>query len=273
MSEERFDVLETEKVATKIAIVGFAPNWETAPFENDDFEIWGLNELYKYFQKKKGAVADRWFEIHSRESPSKNTEEHIGFLKQCPIPVYMQEHYPDIPNSKPYPLEEVIEFVYSKGMRLDIVEDMGKFRKTKNRYATNSITWMFLLAWMEGFKEIHIYGVDLACKDEYLYQRPNLEYYIGGAQVDGVTVPMPETCDLLKASQLYGFETDNKFRIKMKKRIVDLNTRVQECNKALNKIHADKEMLSRQEAQLKGEMIALEGSKKEDQHWLKNWVV
>ena len=132
MSEERFDVLETEKVATKIAIVGFAPNWETAPFENDDFEIWGLNELYKYFQKKKGAVADRWFEIHSRESPSKNTEEHIGFLKQCPIPVYMQEHYPDIPNSKPYPLEEVIEFVYSMSRCqrrwLDFMPSMRRLR-------------------------------------------------------------------------------------------------------------------------------------------------
>jgi len=271
-SDFRPDVIITDKKPTKVAIVGFAPNWDKAPFGNDDFEIWGLNELYKYFSTKKEAVADRWFEIHSRESPTKNIPEHMEWLKQCPIPIYMHDHYDDIPSSVKYPLDEVLEFVYQKGMRLDVAID-GGFRREKNRYGTNSITWMFLLAWMEGFKEIHIYGVDLACNEEYLYQRPNLEYYIGGAQVDGVTVVMPESCDLLKAALLYGFESDNKFRIKMKERNVELSGRIKVLAKELEKIEQQKKGITQAEMNLKGQIIALEGCTKENKHWLANWVV
>jgi hypothetical protein len=266
-------IIVTEEKATKLAIVGFAPNWDKAPFANEDFEIWGLNELYKYFETHNNAVADRWFEIHSRFSPSKNTEEHIGWLKKCPIPVYMQEHYPDIPESIPYPLEEVMRFVESKGITLDISTENGEYVTKQNRYVTNSISWMFLLGWMEGFKEIHIYGVDLACKEEYLYQRPNLEGYIMAAQVDGVKVVTPETCDLLKASQLYGFETDNKMRIKMKSRKVELQGRINQQQKELNKIAAEYKRLKNAEEQFRLQTAALEGCIKEIDYWMKNWVV
>ena len=265
------NIIVTDAKPTKLAIVGFAPNWDKAPFTNDDFEIWGLNELYRYFEKHEGAVADRWFEIHSRYSPSKNTEEHIGWLKKCPTPVYMHEHYPDIPQSIPYPVDDVIKFIQSKNLNLSVVTD-GIVDDRANRYVTNTISWMFLLGWMEGFKEIHIYGVDLACKEEYLYQRPNLEYYIGAAQVDGVKVVMPETCDLLKASQLYGFESDNKMRIKMKQRKEELKGRIEDHVKELNKIASEYKRLKQAEEQFKLQMAALEGCIKEIDYWMKNWV-
>lgn len=201
---------------TKVAIVGFASNWDKAPFKDPEFEIWGLNELYKLFNlpanEKLECRADRWFEIHSRQSPSKNTEEHISWLQQCTIPVYMWEHYDDMPSSLPFPKDEVLEFVASKGLKLIFPDGKEEI----NPYVTNSISWMIILAWYLGFKEVHIYGVDLAQNDEYLYQRPNLEYYIGAMQALGIEVVMPETCDLLKASLLYGFESDNKMRLKMR---------------------------------------------------------
>ena len=88
----------------KVAIVGFASNWQDAPWADEECEIWGLNELYMYFQKiPQKARADRWFEIHSRHSPTKGIPEHQDWLRKCPIPVYMHEHYEDIPNSVPYP--------------------------------------------------------------------------------------------------------------------------------------------------------------------------
>jgi hypothetical protein len=205
-----------KRKASKVAIVGFASNWDKAPFKDPDFEIWGLNELYKLFNMPQHAElncrADRWFEIHSRQSPSKNTEEHISWLQQCTIPAYMWQHYDDMPSSLPFPKDEVLEFVASKGLKLVFPDGT----EAVNDYVTNSISWMVLFAWMLGFEEIHIYGVDLAQNEEYLYQRPNLEYYIGAMQATGIKIVMPETCDLLKAALLYGFQSDNKMRIKMR---------------------------------------------------------
>lgn len=140
--------------AKRVYIVGFAPTWNQTPFEDQDAEVWALNEFYKLMEKHPGARADRWFEIHSRNSPSKNTEEHIGWLKQAPIPVYMWEHYDDIPSSVRFPKEEIVNWLREKGFN-------------GARYFTNSISWMIALALYEGFEEVHVYGVDMATDSEY----------------------------------------------------------------------------------------------------------
>jgi len=248
---------------TKVAIVGFASNWQDAPWDDKDCEIWGLNELYMYFEKMpKKARADRWFEIHSRHSPTKGTPEHQGWLKKCPIPVYMHEHYDDIPNSVKYPVDEILDFVYKKGLKLDFPDGT----EMKNRYGTNSISWMFLLAWYLGFKEISIYGVDLAQNEEYYYQRPNLEYYIGAAQREGIKVIMPPTCDLMKAFSLYGFETDNPLILKMKKRLNDLKKQKQKKEINRNKAQA----VANQE---NTQIVALDGHIQELTFQIKNWRI
>lgn len=133
---------------TKVAIVGFAPGWQQAPFKDESFEIWTLNEAYKMLPQVEGAGADRWFEIHSRQSPSKNKEEHINFLKQCPVPLYMWDHYDDMPNSIKFPKDEIVSLFGTS-------------------YFTNSISWMIAMAIYEGFETIHVYGVDMAQNDEY----------------------------------------------------------------------------------------------------------
>lgn len=225
------ELITQEKKADKVAICGFASNWQDCPWDDLSFEIWGLNELYNYFKTIPNGRgrAERWFEIHNRTSPTKSKPEHIAWLKQCPVPVYMWEHYDDIPMSIPYPLDKVLAFVESKGLKLDFPDGTTR----SNRYITNSISTMFLLAWMEGFKEIHIYGVDLAQNEEYAYQRPNLEYYIGAAQMDGVKVVMPPTCDLLKAASLYGFESDGALAIKLKFRVKELEKQMNQHKQVL----------------------------------------
>lgn len=266
------NMIDTGVKPTKLAIVGFAPNWDKAPFEDTDFEIWGLNELYKYFGNHEKARADRWFEIHNRKTPTKSVPEHTEWIKKCPMPVYMHEHYDDTPNSLPYPLKEVLQFVQDKGLTLDTITD-GQVVSIQNKYATNSITWMILLGWMEGFKEIHIYGVDLACKEEYLYQRPNLEYYIGAMQRDGVKVVTPDTCDLLKASVLYGFADANKFRLKMKDRIEELKKRKPAIFAEIQKHNMKIQELQAKIGEFKAQIISIDASVSEDEFWLKNWVV
>lgn len=149
---------EIPRTRTKVAIVGFAPTSMTdvrVLFDNPDFEIWGLNQLYIAYP----AIVEhctRWFQIHHRTSYDINVQRDIGHHEwltlQKNFPIYMQEQQPDVPMSVRFPKE-------------DIIANFGT-------YFTNSISWEIALACYEtmlarmqgvpGFDEMHIYGVDMA---------------------------------------------------------------------------------------------------------------
>lgn len=198
----------------KVAIVGFAPSWREAPWTDEDTEIWCLNEMYRIAGEVKEFRATRWFEIHNRNSKSKSTEEHQKWLKECSVPIYMWQKYDDIPNSVRFPKDEIIGFLQEKGYQ-------GAC------YFTNSISWMVALAIYEGFEEIQLWGVDMATDSEWGYQRPSCEYFIGLAEGMGIKVYVPPSSDLLKCTQLYGFESDNRNRVWMKTQIGELKKRAQ----------------------------------------------
>lgn len=229
----------------KVAIVGFAPSWNLAPFENEEFEIWGLNELYKLFEKHPHGRAERWFEIHNPNSPSKAIPEHIDWLSKCPIPLYMQKVEERFPMAQELPLKEMIEH-FGSG------------------YLTNSISYMIAFAIYEGFREIHVYGVDMAQDSEYQTQRPSCEYWLGRAEGMGIKTYIPPTSDLLKCAGLYGYETDNQMRVKMKARIKELKDRQKGYQQEINKLNANI-------VQLNGAVQQIGGAIDDCNFWLKNW--
>lgn len=178
---------------TKVAILGFVQHFKQAPFDDPSFEIWGLNELYQFIPRW-----DRWFEIHDRklyENDRNRTSEHIAKLRAMTCPVYMHQHWDDIPNSVPYPLQQVCEAFPNPC-------------PTAMPYLTNSITYEILLAVLEGFQEIHCYGVDMSHSTEYGSQRPSCEWAIGIAQGRGIKVYLPAESDLLKTNFLYGYQVE-----------------------------------------------------------------
>lgn len=242
---------EYRRFKDKCYIVGFAPNWNLTPWQDADAEIWCLNEFYKYMQKTPGTRADRWFEIHSKDSPSKNNAEHQNFLKNCPVPVYMWEHYDDIPPSIRFPKDEIMQWMQDKGY-------IGY------KYFTNSISWMIAMAMYMGYKEIHIYGVDMATNSEYQAQRPSCEYFIGIAEGLGIKFYLPPESDLMKNAGLYGFETDNQVRLKMKNRKKELDNRLKQMEDGIDK--KNKEL-----AILKQNAVACVASMNEIDYWLRNW--
>jgi hypothetical protein len=244
------DVYKRKK--DKCYIVGFAPSWKMTPFTDPDAEVWCLNEFYKLLQQVPGGKADRWFEIHSRVSPSKNKPEHIGFLQNCPVPLYMWEHYDDMPNSIRFPKDEIVKWL----------EDQGKLGA---KYFTNTISWITAMAMWMGFKEIHVYGVDMATDSEYQGQRPSSEYFIGLAEGLGIKFYIPDESDLMKCAGLYGFETDNQMRVKMKNRIKDL-----EENR--KKAYGDKQKLEMQLHQIEAAIMRMDGAIEDSKFWLKNWT-
>lgn len=229
---------------TKVAILGFVQHYQKAPFNDPSFEIWGLNELYQFIPRW-----DRWFELHSRavyEGDRTRTNEHIAKIRAMQCPVYMHQHWEDIPTSVPYPIQ-------------GICQAFPNPCPEARPYLTNSITYMILLAIAEGFQEIHLYGVDMSHTSEYGSQRPSCEWAIGIAQGRGIKVYIPPESDLLKALFLYGFEQEAALAFDRK-----LAAREAEMNDHIGKLDAEIGRLSEMRAQYRG-------AHQDAQHIRTNW--
>ena len=181
----------------KVCIVGCSNTKELAPYDRaDEFEFWGVNNLYLTLPDKPWT---RWWEIHliehedgkwmrrkQAEFRGQPIEKYLQSLGKLACPVYMQQANPLVPNAIEYPLAAVIA-------------------ETGN-YFTNTISYQIALAILEGFKEIWVYGVDMACDTEYGHQRPSCEYFLGLAAGRGIKIRVPPASDLLKNRFLYGFQ-------------------------------------------------------------------
>lgn len=215
----------------KLAIVGTAPSSiHLAPYNNPDYEIWGLNGVYSYIDFPNITNFTRWFDIHSldaiKEVYKHPQYQHYGvgyveWLQNLSIPVFMQEKYEEIPTSLKYPLEEIL----------------ARFPR---KYFTNTVSWMLALAIYEGYEDISIFGVDMCVADEYACQRPSCEYFIGYAEGLGIKVYLPDQSDLLKTPFLYGFEDEKQdfMRAKLLARKQELEQKKAEFQQQANQATA-----------------------------------
>lgn len=171
----------------KVAIVGFASNTlHLVPWDNPEFEIWGMNQAYQHSPRR----CDRWFEMHLMEAmPDARDPNYLEFLRTCTIPIYMIERMEQFPTSIRYPIEDAIQYA-------------GR------DYFMSSIAFMLALVGMEGFEEVHLYGINLAIGDEYFYEKPNAEWWIGKLEGKGITVFVPQASALLKQYRRYGYFVD-----------------------------------------------------------------
>ena len=192
---------ESEKTRKRVALIGFAESWKEAPWNDENVEVWILNEFWKYAPRW-----DRCFEIHDAETlgvTKRNLEEgemkrHLEWLSQNhgTKRIYMRPEFCDgrFPNAEPLPLDDMCK----------------RFRA--GRYYTSTIAYMVALAIMEGYEWIGLYGIDLASDVEYVDQRPCAEYYIGIAEGRGIEIAFGATAAICKAGHLYGYERPVKER-------------------------------------------------------------
>lgn len=192
--------------AKRCAIVGFASSSRNlAPFADESIEIWGMNSLYALVPR-----LNRLYEIHPRSHFRKDLNraelqqigvDHYEYLKSRPgpgqpghMPIFMQEAYPEIPASVPWPRNEInawTQAMFGPEAEVD--------------YFTSTPGQMIVHAIFEGYSEIQLYGIDLLQAEEYAYQRPGAEYWIGIARGLGIKVVVPPSSAILKANYVYGY--------------------------------------------------------------------
>ena len=259
----------------KIAILGFAgTSRNLAPFNNPEWEIWGLNALFKEIPWASNFT--RWFEFHPYKDmislAAGGGPEYIQFLKQLKIPLYTEIHYEEFPTSVPYPLEKLCEYFHigTDEIRRMIKNEHVEMDNVKNPYFTNSISMMMALAIYEmlqensGIEEIGLWGVDMAHSTEYHAQRPSCEFFLGiceGLRIMGKlkTWTLPKESSLLKTKYIYGyeFEHENAFKAALKARKQQLiNSRNNYLNVIQTNHNAEQQFL---------------GAIQENEHMTMNW--
>ncbi len=210
-----------EPTPLKIALIGTAPSSRMlAPFGDTSWKIWAcspgnMNQLPR---------VDAWFEIHSNllwpehESYGK---PYLEWLKTLKVPVYMQDQTV-VPNATMFPWREM-------------VAEFG------DGFFTSSFAWMMAYAINQGAKEIALYGIDMASRDEYILQRPGFFFFRHEAERRGIKVSAPNESDIMQAPALYGFSDSTPLGRKIlarekeiKERIAGMEAQVGQLNNNIN---------------------------------------
>lgn len=162
----------------RIALVGTASSGVAAPYDNLEWEIWGVSARADYVTR-----ANRWFELHRLDGEpadwAKSWRDTMrGFTNDIPE-VLMLYPEPDLaPNVVRYPQDR-------------ITERFGSY------FMTSSFAWMTALAidemapagqMAEPGSEIGIFGVEMEYGTEYREQRAGFRHFIALAQQLGIKV-------------------------------------------------------------------------------------
>ena len=260
----------------KIALLGFTNHRAYAPYNDPEWAIWGLNDLYLDTPETVHVDRLEWFQVHGWEEiakyksvgvlshplnfaggpPHPRDANHVAWMAAYAkvMPLWLMEPRPEVPDAKVYPKEEVFKYFSLDG-------------KDPNFYFTNSISWMLAKAIMdltyqdedgkwravEG-AEIGVWGVDMMMAggpgSEYGYQRPSCEWLLGWARGLGIKVHIPKESDLLKTAFVYGDAKAAVYRTKLMEHLKELEQR-------LNGVRAQKAQLQAGEAELSGAINVL----------------
>lgn len=165
---------------TRVAIVGAGPGREAAPYDDPEWEVWALNEIWQ-------PRFDVMFELHPR---SVQSDRDMECLRGTTSPCYVIDpsEWPAGAPQRPvrYPIESVLE-------------TFGR------RYFTCTFAYQLALALFRRFDRVGLWGCGLhrGTARERLVERPCLDYWIGRAEGAGVEVV--EDSGLARQDRLYGY--------------------------------------------------------------------
>jgi hypothetical protein len=207
----------------RVAIIGTAPSSRMlAPFNDPTWKIWGCSPGNKDVLPR----ADAWFEVHGNllwpECESYG-RPYIAWLNQQKFPVFMQDQSV-VPAAIPFPKDQ-------------LVQEFGPF------FFTSSFAWMGAFAILLGAKEVAMYGIDMASREEYIQQRAGGQYLIVEGARRGVKVWAPYESDIMQPPGLYGYSDVTPLGRKTHARELELKQRVAQLDNQLNALQRDRAYL------------------------------
>lgn len=206
-----------------LAIVGSHPaTRQLAPYEDPNFDIWLFNE-----SPQKPEIYRRWdasFQMHKPEvyTSLENwvNKDHWEWLQQDhgDKTIWMMEVDPRVPNSKRYPIEEILAM-------------------TPYHYLRSTPAMALALAIHLGYRHIQIYGSELSSNTEYGYQAINFSFWIGFAHGYGVNLELRCWESEFFDQPLYGYEGEVQIpKESFEKRIEHLEDPAYLNSKALERV-------------------------------------
>jgi hypothetical protein len=202
---------------TKDTVLLFGTNTFTRhliDWNRDDCEFWCWNEIGSL----KDCVPNYWakrvdtlIQIHAspiwknngnlnhgRQTQGANGVSHYDWLQRVhEYPIYMQDHYDDVPSSVKYPKEEIVKTLLPHIWR----DVKGNIDQVEN--FTSSPSYAVALAIYQGKKQIELAGIEMTSDTEYVRQRPGTLFWLGIAVGRGINVVLHSP--LLMNDKPYGY--------------------------------------------------------------------
>lgn len=190
----------------KVALIGTAPSSRhLAPFADRSWQIWACSPGNMNVLPR----VDLWFELHGNmhwpECQSYGIP-YVKWLNEQTFPVYMQDQR-FVARAKTFPM-------------IQMVREFGQ------DFFTSSFAWMMAFAISQKAKEIALYGIDMASRDEYIIQRQGFYYFRTIAAQQGIIVTAPKESDIMQSPGLYGYSEVEAFGRKILARKQELKTRL-----------------------------------------------
>jgi|6_EtaG_2_1085325.scaffolds.fasta_scaffold00491_5 hypothetical protein len=161
----------------KIAIIGLGePNRKDAPWDDAEWELWGLPWDDEGYFKFQAAFDLHDYYLHTKPEAGLR-KDYTERLCEFPGRLFMQKNYPEVPNSRAYPLQGVISAIGAD-------------------YFNSGPSYAMGMAIAALPAEIGLWGLYMAKGTEWAVQRPNMEYLIGIARGKGITVTIPDDSPL-----------------------------------------------------------------------------
>lgn len=170
-----------------VIIVGMAGPYTDHP---GNAEVWGCNRTFEHQQNLTRLY---FFDDPEWMYPDDPTgDRFVHAVNGLGIPVVSRKHYPRIPASEPYPIDEVIRFF---GVN----------------YFTSTIPYMLADAIRLGFEKIVMHKINCFGQAmDYFHQKSCLDFWCGVALGRGVAVSISEDSHLCKPypwmGSAYGYE-------------------------------------------------------------------
>ena len=212
-----------------IAILGTAgSSMGLAPFKDPAWAIWACSPgAYSICAQNR---SDVWFEVHRWQptppgkfgapgtKPWFSPEFHT-FLSQHKGPVFMAAVDQTIPQSTRIPFEMLREkygpYVWQSTMSYMLalaIEELAPRAAAGEQVS------------------IGLWGVDMSAAEEWAYQRPACQHFLGLAMSLGINVALPEESDLMRPPTMYGIGELNPRHIRLTAMLAEAKAHKAQCD-------------------------------------------